>query len=110
MKHSQLVVGTLLYHERAIESTMLPAIDEISSQQSQPTQETVKKWNQCMEYTAIYPNSYIRFHAIDMILILDTDAAYLFMPKSRSLIARYYYLVNKSNYKPHPELNGSIII
>ena len=82
----------------------------IPSQQSQPTQETMKKWNQLMEYTATYPNSYIRFHAIDMILILYTYAAYLVMPKVRSLIEGCYYLRNKSNSKPHLGLNGDIII
>ena len=70
----------------------------------------MNKYNILMYYVATYTKACILFHASNMIIMLDTDDAYLFMPKSRSLIARYYYLVNKSNYKPHPELNGSIII
>ena len=42
--------------------------------------------------------------------MLDTGAAYLVITKAQSRIAGYYYLGNKSNAKPHPELNGSIII
>ena len=63
-----------------------------------------------MDYTATYPNDYIRFHASDMILMLDTDATYLFTTKAWIRIERYYYLGNKPNSKPHPELKGAINI
>ena len=63
-----------------------------------------------MDYEATYLNAYIHFHAIYTILILDTDNANIFMPKSRIRIAAYYHLENKSNSKPHPGLNGSILI
>ena len=39
----QSSVGSLLYYARVVDSTMLPALNNISSQQSQPTQETMKK-------------------------------------------------------------------
>ena len=32
-----------------------------------------------MEYVDTYTNAYIHFHASDMILMLDTDAAYIVM-------------------------------
>ena len=70
----------------------------------------MKKCNQLMDYTATYPNDYTHFHVSDMILMIGTDAAYLVMPKERSQIAGYYYLGNKPNAKPHPELNGVILI
>ena len=62
-----------------------------------------------MYYAATYPNTYIRFYNSDMILMLDTDATYLVMPKSLSRIAGHYCLGNKTNAKPHPELNGAIL-
>ena len=37
IKFVQSVTGTLLYYARAIDSTMLPALNEIASQQAQPT-------------------------------------------------------------------------
>ena len=106
----QSVVGTFLYYARAIDSTMLPALNEIASQQAAPTTQTLQKCNRLLDYVATYPNAYIRFHASDMILMLDTDAAYLVMPKARSRIAGYYYLGNKATSQPHPELNGAILI
>ena len=42
-KHVQSVIVTLLYYEQAIESTVLPVLNDISSQHSQPTEETMKK-------------------------------------------------------------------
>ena len=89
---------------------MLTALNDISSQQSQSTQETMNKCKQFMDYAATYPNSYIQVHASDMILMLDTDASYLVIPKALIRIAGYYYLTNKPNARPHPILNFTIPI
>ena len=40
----------------------------------------------------MYPNAFVCFYASDMVLIVDSDAAYLVIPKAKSRIARYYYL------------------
>ena len=45
-----------------------------------------------------------------MLLTVDTDAAYLVMPKARSRIAGYFYLGNAPSSIPHPTLNGAILI
>ena len=60
-----------------------------------------------MDYAANYLNVFVRFHASDMILYIDTDAAYLVLPKARSRLAGYFYISNttKSN-----TLNGVILI
>ena len=38
----QQVVGSLLYYARALDNTILPALNDISTQQSKPTQNTLK--------------------------------------------------------------------
>ena len=46
-----------------------------------------------------------------MILYVNTDAAYLVLPKARSRIAGYYYLVAQyptTDAIPKPTLNGAI--
>ena len=70
----------------------------------------MNKFKQLMNYLDTYPNDYIHFHSIYMVLMLDTNAAYLVMPKAQSRISGYYYLGNKPNSKPHPELNRAILI
>ena len=89
---------------------MLPALNEISIKQSQPTQDIMKNSKQIMGYVAKYPNAYILFHYIYMILMLDTYAAYFVMLKAQIFIVLCYYLENKTNAKPHSELNGTILI
>ena len=51
----QSLTGSFLYYGRAIDHTILPALNEIASAQSQPTQQTKKKANRLMDYLHTYP-------------------------------------------------------
>ena len=93
----QSVNGTLIYYGRAVDPTILPAVNEISTQQSAPTQHTKNLCHHLLDYLATYPNATIRFHASDMIAVCETDAAYLVLPKARSRIAGHYYFTNRQD-------------
>ena len=110
IKYVQSVTGSLLYYARAIDSTMLPALNEIASQQAKPTEYTRLKCERLLDYAATFQKTFVRFYASDMLLNVDTDAAYLVLPKSRSRIAGYFYLGNAPTRTPHPRLNGAILI
>ena len=56
----QAINGTYLYYARGVDPCMLSAINEISSQQARPTQETNKKVSMLMDYSITYPNATIR--------------------------------------------------
>ena len=58
------------------------------------------KCNKLMDYAATYPNAKLQFFASDMILHVDSDAAYLVQPGARSRIAGYYILSNHSPPAP----------
>ena len=94
-----------------VDPTMLPALNEISTQQSKPTALIINKCNRLLDYAASYPDAVIRYHVNDMILYVDTDAAYIVLPKSRSRIAGHFYLSDHppSNGTPNPKLNGPIL-
>ena len=94
----QSITGTFLYYSRAIDPTMLVALNEIAAVQSKPTIKTIGKCNRLMDYAATYPNAKLRSFATDMVLHVDSDAAYLVQDNARSRIAGYYIL---SSY-PHP--------
>ena len=47
-----------------------------------------------MDYLATYLDAYIRYHASDMQLHIDTEAAYPVLPKSWSRITGFYHLTN----------------
>ena len=89
---------------------MLPALNNISSQQANPTMSTKKQCERLMDYASTYPDVFLRYHARDMILHVDSDAAYLVAPKARSRIAGFFYLSNHPAKTPHPSLNGAILV
>ena len=45
-----------------------------------------------MDYLCTFPNATLRFYAGDMQLCIESDAAYLVLPKTRSRIAGHFYL------------------
>ena len=110
-KRVQTVVGTFLYYGRAVDSTILPAINDIASSQAMPTTKTNKQIEMLLDYyLATNPNATIRFYASDMILHEDSDAAYLVMPGAKSQVAGFYHLSNMppTTKTPNPFLNGAI--
>ena len=67
----------MLYYRRAVDPTMLPALNEIATSQANPTEKTKQQCKMLLDYAATYPSAKIRYYASDMILHADSDAAYL---------------------------------
>ena len=88
------VLGTLLYYARAIDSTLLTAIGELATEQSEGTKTTMDKLAQLLNYCATHPDATVRFTASDMLLAVESDASYLSVVKARSRAAGYFYLTN----------------
>ena len=61
-----------------------------------------------MYYLATYTTTYICYHASDMILNIDSDAAYLVAPKSQSRITSYFQINNFPKPNHHQSINGAI--
>ena len=105
------VTGAFQYHTRAIDPTMIVAVNELASEQAAPTEKTIKKCKIILDYAHTYPDPKIRYHAIDMCLHLDSGEAYLVQPKARSRVAGFYYLSNRIPRKTKtldPKPNGPI--
>ena len=98
----QQKIGSLLYYARALDYTMLPSLSDISTTQAKPTTNTAKKVDWLFDYCATYPLVKMRFHASDMILHVESDAAYLIALGAKSRIAGYYYLSNKDGTLDNP--------
>ena len=108
-KYIQSVVGTFLYYARAIDSTMLPALNQIGSQQAQPTVKLKEKIQRLLDYAYTHQDSSIRFHKSQMQLTVDSDAAFLVLPKAHSRIAGYFRLLDKPSLTRHLH-NGAILV
>jgi hypothetical protein len=86
------------------------ALSEISSQQAAPTENTMKRVNQFLDYIWAHPDAIIRYHASDMILNVHSDASYLSAPKSRSQAGGYFFLGSLPCDGDPIKLNGAIHI
>ena len=107
-KYIQSVTGSHLYYGRTIDYTILPALNEIASEQASPTHKMQEKAQRLMDYVHTHPNAFIRYYTSDMVLHIDSDAAYLVAPKARSRVGGYFHLSNHPTNKNTPKLNGAV--
>jgi hypothetical protein len=101
----QQITGCMLYYVRGVDATMLLAVDHISREQSNGTQETMHKAIRLLEYAATFPDATIVYHPSDMILIGNVDGSYNSEPQARSRAALFAYLGRTND--PH-FVNGPI--
>ena len=111
-KFIQTIVGIFIYYARALDPTMLHALNDISCIQARPTRDKLAKAKWFIDYAATYLNTIIRYHASKMVLQIDSDAAYLVMPEARSAYSGNFYLSNWPCDKPNlpsTKRNGPIL-
>lgn len=106
-KRIQQIVGVFLYYARAVDPTMLTALNKIGSAQAQPTEAVEKAVNRFLQYAATWPNAILVYHASDMRLVAHSDASYLSESRSRSRAGGLLYLSNNNDSKP-ALVNGAI--
>ena len=84
---------------------------KISTLQYASTQDKMGKFNQVPDYASTHPNSTIWYLVSNMILIKDTYAAYIVLPKARGRIScQYYFTKRMLDYsKVTPTPNGPIL-
>jgi hypothetical protein len=91
-KRVQKIVGSFLYYGRAVDITILKALNSLSRQQSAPTTMTADHTDQLLDYLATHPNAKIRYYASGMILQIHSDASYANEPDARSTAGGHYFL------------------
>ena len=75
-KYIQQVAGTLLYYGQAVDITILPALSSIASEQAAPTEQTMAKVKQLLDYCASQEEAIITYNASKMVLAVHSDAGY----------------------------------
>lgn len=104
-KRVQEIIGCLLFYARAIDYTMLTAVNAIASQQSKATQRLLPDVDRLLAYAAAYPNNELVFAACDMILFIQSDASYLSRANARSVVGGIFYL---GNAERPTNINGAV--
>ena len=98
--------GVFLFYVRAVDSTMLTALSAIATEQANPTEATMQKCKQFLDYAASQEEAVLTFHASDMVLAVQSDASYLSERNARSRAGGYFYM---SNNNDNPTMNGAIL-
>eukprot|EP00957_Ditylum_brightwellii_P188919 14380542-Ditylum_brightwellii.AAC.1 len=80
-----------------MEATILPALNELGTQQSAPTEQTNKDIDMLLDYMHTYPNATLRFYAGNMQLGVDSDTTYLLLPGAKRCFAGHFYLKSLPN-------------
>jgi hypothetical protein len=70
----QEVISTFLYYAQCVNSTMLVALGSIATQQANPTENTMKKVQQFLDYASTHPDAIVMYHASNMVLVGHSDA------------------------------------
>ncbi len=91
-KRIQQIVGTFLYYARAVDPTMLTAINKLASIQANPTEATEQAAHRFLSYAKTWPNASLVIRPSDMILRAHSDASYLSESNSRSRIGGIMFL------------------
>ena len=72
----QEVTGVFLFYSRAVDPTILTALNKISIQQTNPTKATLRAVDRLLSYVETYPNAHIIITRSDMQLCVQSDASY----------------------------------
>ena len=100
----QEVTGVFLFYSRAVDPTMLTAVNKISMQQANPTKATMKAVDRLLSYAECYPDATIEIYASDMKLHAQSDASYLSETEARSRGGGVLYF----GLTPQHTINGAI--
>ena len=107
IKRLQVIIGVLLYYTRAVDPTILVAVNKIASRITTATEDTNKATLRLLQYVACHPEASITYHASKMILCVHSDASYLSETQARSRAGGLMYL-SKASDPTTTLVNGAI--
>jgi hypothetical protein len=109
IKRLQQIICALLYYARAVDSTMLAALSDLSSAQAKGTKATNLAANQLLDYCATHSEASIRYCASEMALQIHSDASYILVSQGHSRAGGHLYLGTAAK-STKPILNNGTIL
>ena len=82
------------------------ALSSIATEQAKPTENTLKKVKQLLDYCATQDNAIIKYNANKMILAVHSDAGYCNEKNARSRAGGHFFLSNDKTFPPN---NGAVL-
>lgn len=105
-KYVQEVMGVFLFYAWAVYNTMLVALSAIALEQAKPTEKTLHKVKQFLDYAASNPDAILMYQASNMVLTVHSNTSYLNKQCARSRARGHFYLWNN---QPFPPNNGTVL-
>ena len=96
----------LLYYGRAVDSTILPSLSSLATEQAKPTTKTKATVMQLLDYLAMQEEAIITYNVSDMILQVHSDAGYANEKGAQSRAGGHFFLSNSNSSAPN---NGAIL-
>jgi hypothetical protein len=85
---------------------MLVALSAIATEQGTPTENTIRRVYQFLDYAATHPEAVVTYKASNMVLAIHSDASFLSEPKSRSRAGGHFFLSKNGTNPPN---NGAVL-
>ena len=85
---------------------MLAALGSLATQQANPTQNTMKKVKQLLDYPATHPYAIVTYNASNMVLAAHSDASFLSKSNARSRAGGHFFMSSDTNT---PHNNGAVM-
>ncbi len=76
-KFIQEVTGMFLFYVRAVNSTMLVTLSSLAAEHASPTERTMQKCLQFLDYSATQDDAIVTYKASKVVLAILGDASYL---------------------------------
>jgi hypothetical protein len=108
IKIVQKIVGSLGYYGRVADPTFITTVNEIATESTKATENTMKKVERLMGYARAFPNNFTKFYKSDMILKIQADASHNSRPNGRSVLGGIHYLTTIENLEDNLYVNGPI--
>ena len=105
IKKFQEVTGTLLYYARAVDPIMLTSLGSITDQKANPTEKTMQKVKQLLDYAASHPDAVLTYQSSYMVLAGHINTSYLSKTKARSRAGGHFFMSNNTKFPPN---NGAV--
>ena len=87
--------GTFLYYSRAVTGTMLTTLSTITSKQLLPTECTINKCEQLLDYAKTQTKPILTYQSSDMVLAIHRDTYYLSKPRAHSRVVGHHLFLAK---------------
>ncbi len=105
-KFIQKVTGAFLYLVQAIDSMMLTMLSSLASKQAAPTEKTMQKCLQFLDYAASQEDAIVTYRASNMRLAIHSNTLYLSEPKARSRAAGHMFMAGNEDI----HINNGVVL